>query len=142
MAITNTQVVEAWLKTIDSVPDSLVGPTLPSDNSTWGASGFYQVTTVGGTPNPDLGIKEPVVAISCWAAVAEGSHAPTNRAESYATDIRNAAMSARTMRLTIGATTVFLLGVNAVTEPLRVPDVRTNYARSDVQVQVWWEVLP
>ncbi len=142
MAITNTQVVEAWLKTIAAIPDALVGPSLPSDNSTWGATGFWQVTTVGGSPHPDLGIKIPVVEVSCWTATPDGNAAPTNRAESLATDVRNEAMAARTMRLTIGDKTVFLLGITAISEPLRVPDVRTNYARSMVQVQANWEVLP
>lgn len=41
-------VAEAWLK---AVVGDRVSTSLPKDNTSWAASGFVTLTTVGGTPN-------------------------------------------------------------------------------------------
>jgi hypothetical protein len=142
--LTSTQVVTQWIKSLPGVNPALVGPTLPRDPAVWIGSAFWQVILVGGTPNPDLPLKEPVVEVSVWTAAADGVAAPYNRAESLCTDIRNAAYNARSKHLSVAGQDVFLLGLLPMSEPQRVPDVRTNYARVRAQVLAYWSevVLP
>lgn len=143
MTATNTAVIEAWLKTLEPVTDaSKVGPTLPSATAGWASTGFWQVTTVGGSPHPDLGTARPVTEVSCWAATPNSEFAPHNRAEQMAMDVRNAAARPVTTRteLTVNGEEVVLLGVSVVSEPRRVPEPRTGYARSMVQLAAHWGV--
>lgn len=135
---TSTRVVETWLQTLPFVDSAMVGPTLPADMSVWASSGFWQVTVVGGSPNVDLGTKEPVLEIACWAATPEATYPPFNRAERMATQVRDAALEARTQGL---VDNVFLLGITPLTEPMRIPDERTGFARVSLQVMAWWNTL-
>ena len=53
LLIPNTELVAvSWIKGIPGIPVSSVSTTLPSDNTTWSASGFIQVPfVVGGSPD-------------------------------------------------------------------------------------------
>lgn len=135
---TGTQVIEAWVKSLNLVSSTMVGPTLPPDHTTWASTGFFQVSVVGGDANVDLGTKEPVYEISYWLTSADGHPAPFNTAENAAYNIYNAAQNARSQHLTVGSTTVFLLGISPISMPMRVPDPRTGFARVMVQVRGVW----
>lgn len=57
-----------WL--IAAVPgftSAMVGLTLPQDVTKWAATGFVRVgPTVGGTPDPEVPLREPVVSLHCY----------------------------------------------------------------------------
>jgi len=147
MTATNTQVVTEWVKSLSTVDATKVGPTLPADPAVWADTGFWQVAVVGGSPNVDLGLKQPVVEVSCWTVDTATAFPPYNRAEAMAADVLEEALSALTQTLSVQTgwnppvnASVVLLGVSPVSEPMRVPDPRTGYARVMVQVQAWWDV--
>ena len=137
-ALTNTQVVAEWVKTLPGVIPTLVGPTLPREPSVWSDQAFWQVVLVGGDPHRDLPLKEPVVEINVWTASPEGATAPYNRAESLCMDVRNRAFAARSRHITIAGQDVFLLGILCTAEPRRYPEPRTNFARVALTVQAYW----
>ena len=88
---TDEVVAVAWLKAV--VPGGLVATVLPSDNSSWSASGFVQVGLSGGDSHPDFGLESPVVGLDFWAVNVGGSQAPWGKAEQLAMVVRQACLS-------------------------------------------------
>lgn len=78
----------AWLSSLDGVPGDAVATTLPTDNSTWSASGFVQVTGgVGGTVNAYVPMRGPVVQVTCWAVNPNSKRPPWGKANNLAETI-------------------------------------------------------
>jgi hypothetical protein len=67
--IPNTQlVVAAWINSISDLRPGCAAAELPTDNATWGTSGFAVVTVVGGNHHVFSGqVNHPVVQIDCFA---------------------------------------------------------------------------
>ena len=56
----NTDLVaQAWLAGVPGLDGAMVASTLPSDVTGWAVSGFVQVTTVGGSPDAYVPMREP-----------------------------------------------------------------------------------
>lgn len=65
---TSELVALSWLATLPGVNTSMVGALLPSDTSTWAATGFLTASIAGGTPDLDLPIRRPLIQIDAWWA--------------------------------------------------------------------------
>ena len=57
----------AWIGGIQGLSPGMVATQLPKDNTTWAASGFVTVRTVGGAPGMYVPLRQPVVAVDAWA---------------------------------------------------------------------------
>jgi hypothetical protein len=143
IAPSTVRVTTAWLAGVTGVPAA--GGDLPTDNTTWAASGFAQVTTVGGTPDVDVPLRRPVVRVSCWACRTPADDTPPwGQAEALAEAIADATWSAgvgRTVTLPTGYRSARVLSVVVVGEPRRIPSDPAGYARVDLDLSVDWVAL-
>lgn len=141
----NTELVAiAWLRGMGLLN---VGTTLPGDESKWADEGFVQVTTVGGAPDVDIPARRPVVQIDFWAANSNSAKVPWGRANHLAERVYDATFidSVSTMvTLETGANyrQARLMSAYALTEPRRVNDDPSGYARYLMDVQLNWVALP
>lgn len=138
---TTELVAVAWLKGVTGLPTSAIGTTLPTDNSTWAASGFVQVQTVGGTPNLDVQIAEPIVQIDGWANNGTSKKPAWGRANNLLELVRAGCYAAdisRVVTLPTDYPDARVLSAYLVTEPRRIPDVDSSYARYSADLQLFW----
>lgn len=135
--LANTELVAlAWLK--ETFPAGGVGTILPND-ATWSASGFTQVTALGGSSDQYLAFVHPVIGIDCWAFKAGSNKPPWGKANNLAETIRRACIKARPHRVTLGNNypQAQFYTAQMLTEPRRVPDA-ANYARYNFSVAFHW----
>lgn len=141
---TSEQVAVAWLKTIDGVPVNGVATTLPGDNSTWAASGFVTVTTVGGSPGVDTPLSHPVVQVDCWACNVNSQKPPWGKAGSLASLIKHACYRDPFPQVVLDLGAQFhqamVQAVYAVTEPRRLTDDPADFARVSMDLLVHWVI--
>jgi hypothetical protein len=138
-------VATAWLKTI--VGDR-VATTLPKDNSSWAASGFCTIDTVGGTPNLYVPLREPVTSVDCWAVNPDSQKPPWGKASVLAEAVQAACYDhpaiPQTVTLPAGYPAVQVRSAYLTGDPRRVPDDPSSYARYSIPglVIAWVEVPP
>ncbi|MEV8615690.1 hypothetical protein AB0383_48695 [Amycolatopsis sp. NPDC051373] len=60
-------VTRAWIAQLPGFSTEMVGEQLPSDNSSWAASGFVTVTWAGGNTVPEYRLESPVMLVQAWA---------------------------------------------------------------------------
>lgn len=136
-------VAVAWLSTV--VGDR-VATTLPKDNTSWAASGFCTITTVGGTPNLYVPLREPVVSVDCWAVNPDSQKPPWNKAAALAEAVQAACYDhpaiPQTLTLPAGYPAVQVRSAYTTGEHRRVPDDPSSYARYSIPglVITWVEV--
>jgi hypothetical protein len=145
-------VAQAWLRGLAGVPTTGVGTTLPRDNETWAASGFVQIETVGGSPNIDVPIYQPVISVHCWANKANSSQPPWGKANQLAEQIRiggyggvdSLAPPARIVALAPNFQNARVMAAYALTEPRRIPadDARFAHYQFDMQFVYVPTILP
>lgn len=138
-------VAVAWLKTVAGVPETAVATTLPGDSASWSASGFVQVRTVAGNPNPDVPLRTPVVQADAWANNADSQKTPWGKASAIAEAIVAGAyafLAPRLLVMPVGFHDARLLSVWPVTEPRRMLGDEAGFARVSVDFAMSWVVLP
>lgn len=142
---TTDLVAVAWLKGVAGVPSGSVATTVPSDNSTWAASGFVQVTTVGGSPEPHMPLRVPVVSVDCWAVNPDSGRPPWGKASTLAELVRDGTLAAdvgRTVALPVGGLSARVLSVYALGEARRILDDDASYARYSLDISLAWVAVP
>lgn len=138
----NEMVAVAWLK--QSVPylGNRVATELPSDNSSWSASGFTTVATTGGTPNVEVPVNEPVMSIDNWGVSLNSGRPPWNLASVPAEEIKIAAVDHGTipkiLTMPAGYNQVRVFSVVPRTEPRRVPGDGAGYAHYQQDLEFRW----
>jgi hypothetical protein len=137
-------VTVAWLR---GVVGDIVATTLPRSNSSWAASGFVTVATVGGAANAYVPLRSPVVSVDCWAVARESGRPPWNRAAALAERIQAACWdhpgTPRLLALPVGYPQARVLSAFTAYEARRVPDDEASYARFNLGLTVnWVEVTP
>lgn len=134
----------AWLSSLDGVPSDAVATTLPTDNSTWSASGFVQVgPPVGSTTSLYVPMRGPVVSVTCWAVNPNSKRPPWGKANNLAETIVAACYDqgnfhgALTLRDSYPQVRVH--SASALTEPRRVPggDI-SEYAAYQFNLSLKW----
>jgi PKD repeat protein len=85
----NDLVARAWVGSISALPANKVGLSLPSDETTWESTGFVQLRVTGGSPDPDIPERAPVIEVNCYAVKIGSSKAPWNLASQLAEIIVN-----------------------------------------------------
>lgn len=136
---TTVLVAQAWLK---GVVGDIVAARLPRDSSTWAASGFVTVTTVGGSNGMYVPLRQPVVAVGCWAVAPESGRPPLGKASQLAERIQAACLDhgATPRLLTLPGTYPQARVLSAYTtyDPREVPADEASYARIDMGVTFNW----
>lgn len=143
-----------WLKDLSELhPDfinTLVpGPDPESNNLTWGASGFVQVISVGGTPDVDVPVRHSVISVDTWAANVGRKRAPWGRANNLAEIIVNAVwdldendvLYKRPVTTPASHRNALVLNAEA-TEPQRRPADESNWAHFGFELSLTWVSLP
>lgn len=134
-------VAVAWLKTLTGIPTAQVATNLPADNESWAASGFVQVTAVGGNPNIDIPTFQPVVQIDCWANNVDSLKPPWGKASSLAERIVWASYGVQQPgSIDMGANfhSPRLMSVYALSEPRRILSDEAGFARVQFDMSFRW----
>lgn len=144
-------VAEMWLGGVTGLSPSMVASRLPSDNSTWAASGFVTVRVSGGTPATDYALRQPIVTIDCWACVINSNKPPKGKAFHLAETIyaatnptNDAARRAvcRDLVLPGNYPGARVLGAIARSEPREAYGDAGGYAHVVLDVEFDWVELP
>lgn len=137
----NTELVAVGL--LKNIPElgGGVATELPADNSSWSASGFVQVLTVGGSPSPYLPVASPVVGVDCWAVNPNSGKPPWGKAAGVAEYVRRYLESVTVpvrVVLPAGFEPADVLGAWVVSEPRRIREDTAGYAHFSMDVRIDW----
>lgn len=129
----------SWLKLVDGLPVNQIGTTLPSDNTTFTASGFVQVTAIGGVPDKDTFMQTSRIQIDVWAYNTNSSKPPWGKAMHLAMTIKKGIESApREVELPDGYNDAYVHQVIVMIDPRRILGDEANLARYSFDVEFYW----
>lgn len=147
LLLPNTDLVAVgWLRRNAKFVDKGIGiaTRLPSDSAALRA-GFIVVSTVGGTPMPDLPLRQPVVQVSCWASPASDASqkTPWNHASQLAEWCWEQTFDRTQQNVDLsfslpGYAHARVMSVVALTEPRRMEGDEGLDARVDIELQFYW----
>lgn len=143
---TSDLVVVTWLKGVAGL-DTRVATELPTtDGASWAASGFTQVTTVGGAPSIDYPLANPVVSLDFWAYATSSGRPPWNRANRLAEFARHAMLDhvnvPRLLVLPAAYNNARVITCYPTIEPRRVKSDDAQYARFTMDAVFSWVEVP
>lgn len=138
---TNELVAVAWLKGVTGLGDR-VATELPSDNTSWAASGFVQVTAIGGTPEATMPVARPAISVDCWAVNADTGRPPWGRANQLAEYVRAAVhdhtATPRAVTMPAAYAGARVLTAYMLNEPRRIRTDPADYARFNFDLHLSW----
>jgi hypothetical protein len=135
---TTDLVTLAWLATL--FPDNS-GVDLPQENTTWAASGFVQIKTIGGTPGAHFPLRQPVLSVDCWANDPGSDWPPWNKATQLCEQIIAACyLDASKRQVVIGGDYLpaHVQSIYPVSEVRRAPSDVAGYAHTTFDLAVNW----
>ncbi len=138
-------VAAAWLALVPGIPAGKVATSLPADTSTF-SDGFVTVAVVGGSPDPDIPMRRPVIQVDCWVSTAGNSKPRWSRANDLAELVRAASYppsSATAVRVSprTGYDDARVWGAYLLTEPRRVEGDPNRHARFTFDMQFHWTTV-
>lgn len=138
-------VAVAWAKAIPGVDASKVATSLPGDVTAWAATGFVQVTAVGGSPEVHTGLRRPVVTFDCWAATPGSQRPPWGKAATLAERVFSAFYDETRLPALVSFGDLDYPPVHIrtgwpVTEPRKFPGDPSGFARVMFDAQLIWGV--
>lgn len=131
----------AWIAGVNGINSSMVGTTVPRDNETWAASGFLQVTSVGGARQPHIPVVEPAVRVHAWAFNKNSTRPPWGKASNLMELLcagTYADNAIRTVDLPGDFPSARVISTYVIGEPQRVPDDEGSYAHYYADLQMHW----
>lgn len=148
MLLPTTELVAiAWLKGVSGIPANSVATRLPADISTWTDTGFVQCQAITGAtaPDKDSPLNNPVVQVDTWwCAPSPSKQPPWNKANNLMELVRAGTYTEnmlRTVSLPSGYPSARVLSVYLVTEPRRMNDDDSSYARFSADMKIHWVTL-
>lgn len=94
MRYANTEkVTAAWLATLPGITSAMVGGTVPSNNGTWAASGFIELSGLGGNADLDFPVDHPIVNLKFWTVDPDSGLPPWNRAADLGEIVKDGCLS-------------------------------------------------
>jgi hypothetical protein len=122
---------------------SIVGTTLPRDNTTWSTSGFAQIVVAAGIPEIHVPVRRPVIGVQCWASPSGSSTKPpwgkaATLAELILAGCYASSGATRTLTLPAGFNAVRMFSAWPITEPRRMPSDVSSYARYGFDMRCDW----
>lgn len=133
----------AWLKSLPTIPTGKVATTLPSDAATWKTTGFVVVTSVGGSPDPDVALRNPVLSIGAWAVNPGSEKTPWNQAFALAEAAFQGFYEAGAFPFQATFTPLDyspakIMAGYPLTEPLKMPGSESQYAHVAFDATIGW----
>lgn len=133
----------AWVRAALGVSGG-VGAQLPEPIPD---GGFVQLAVVGGGADIDVPRGAPVYAVDCWAAVKNSRLPVWGVANQLCEQIKHATFAAHVspilVTLPTGYASAAVQSAVMQTEPMRMQDDPSSYARYRFHLQLWWiEVQP
>lgn len=130
-------VSQQWAAQIVSVP---TGDTLPTDNTTWAASGFVVCSDAGGSSNIYYPLHAPVYTFQTWACDPTSPFPPWGMARNLVETIRNETYQhlGRFLTLPNCDQNARVLQTYLVSQPRRVYGDLGAYAAYTVDVCLHW----
>lgn len=148
---TNELVAVAWLsQRVAGLTADIVGTGLPKDTTKWADTGFLQVTAIpSGLAEVDVPIRRPRLQLDGWAtANTSGTSSsikpPWNLANRLLELVRIATEDAQTgyygaeVTMPANYSPARVLAAYLITEPMRVLDDPSGYARFTADLAVDW----
>jgi hypothetical protein len=142
---TSELVAKFWLGSIPNLSPAMVSSQLPADASTWAATGFITVAVVGGTPDIDLPVKNPVLQLDFYAVQLGSQKAPWSVSNVLAETVRNATLKRvgqkRVLQIVVGNATyppAVVQSAYFMTEPRRKFGDPGNYASYTADMAMTW----
>jgi hypothetical protein len=135
----------AWVGGISGVSPAQVATTLPEDNSSWSASGFVELTVVGGSPSLDTQVRHTVFQVDAWASNPNSSKPPWGKAFTLAELVvagaygpSNPLSASRTLVMPAAYSGARVMSAQVLSEPRRIEDDESSYARVQFDLQLNW----
>jgi hypothetical protein len=132
----------AWLKGAAGVTADRVATTLPTGSAADAALalGFVQATIVGGTPDIDIPVRRPVVAVDVWWS--SDGKPQWGKAFALAETIRLATEGTATWRRAVampaGYDPARVMTVMVISEPRRILSDPGRRARVQLDIEIHW----
>lgn len=138
----NEHVARAWAASV--LGTAAVGDQLPTDNTTWAASGFVVVAPAGGASNIYYRFGHPVMAFQAWSCNLNSSSPPWWKARNLIETLRQETLVHLGRFLTIPACSenAKVLQSQFVGEPRRVFGDLGNYAAYTQDIVLHWIAAP
>lgn len=146
---TTKLVMIGWLKL--ALPGPGVDTDLPTEDDPAAyvavqTDGFLRIAGAGGSPHPDVPMRQPIVQVECWFAPRPDRKpvAARNRAEQLANRVLDATYDPALMGQVIDLSGIGdyaparVHTVTALTEPDEVEEDASDWSRWDVDVEVLW----
>lgn len=140
---TSTAVTLAWLRL--AVPGPHVDTRLPPISDELREVGAIRLTgVVGGTPDRDVPIRAPVVGVECWVAARATGRPSWGLAENLANRVVAATYDPDLFGVLLDQyptgdyARARVLAVLALSEPVRVENDPSDFARLDVDLLINW----
>jgi hypothetical protein len=142
---TSELVAVAWLKGLSGL-NNLVATDLPIDATSWAASGFTQVTGVGGAGALDYALARPVLSLDFWAVAPDAGRPPWNKANQLAETARTGLLDhpsvPRLVVLSAAYDNARVITAFPVSEPRKVRSDQAQYARYTMDAEFHWVAVP
>jgi len=138
---TTELVAVAWLGGVTGLSPSMVATQLPRDNTSWAASGFVTVRTVGGSPSIYVPLRSPVIAVDAWAVNPTSNKPPWFQANALMEAIDQGCRAVDSHRWLTLPGSYLQARVNTaywITEPQRVYTDQGGYARYTANLTLNW----
>lgn len=138
-------VARAWLiAAVSGLAAGKVGTQLP-DHTSWTDNEFVQIMQVGGAPDIELPILEPVISVNCFAVKPGSAKPPWGQANSLAMEIWQACYTKRfnnssavVLSMPSGYGGALVRSVWPVSQPRRIPSDPTQFAVYNLDIQMSW----
>lgn len=137
-------VAKAWLVAAVPLAASKVATTLP--DPPWTDDEFVQIMQVGGSPDQDVPVGEPVISVNCFAMKASSLKPPWGQANQLAQQIWLATFPVRwapdpaveLATLPAGYGRAIVRVVRAMSQPKRIESDPSQYAVYNLDLQFSW----
>ena len=140
----NELVAVAWLQSVDGIPAGKVATSLPKDVAAF-SDGFLTVAVAGGSPNPDVPMRRPVMQVDTWVSASGSSNPRWGRANDLAELVRVAVYDLegepRRVDLPSQYDDARVHAAYLLTEPRRVEGDPARHARYTFDMQFHWTTV-
>lgn len=137
-------VAAAWIGSLPGFTPAMVATTLPKDTTSWAATGFVTVTPAGGSPSVDVHTRWSLIQVDTWGASLNSGKPPWGPASDLAETIVRACWDDNqqvNVAVRPGYNVARLYGVWAATDPIRIWDDTSSYARWRFDLRLTWCTL-
>lgn len=144
---TSELVVAAWLATLPGIASAMVGAQLPTDITTWAATGFVQTGLDFGRSPMYVPVRAPIMELTVWG-VNPGTNTPNWK---LAADLAGVIVDACYRNLSLGVPLQLpepgyrqaqVKGAWPVRDPQRENEDITNFAKYTLDVEFRWTEIP